>query len=108
LTAGFLTSVVGYVPPTAFEVKAVERHQFLKPSIAVRAVFQGRVGKPLQRFGYLMTPLAFVFVNRHPYSPPVHTVNQTCVSFHELFLYNHISLFVKGQQQVLSFVIDHG
>ena len=43
LNAGFLTGIVGYIPAAAFEVKTVQRHQFLQSAIAVRTVGQRRI-----------------------------------------------------------------
>jgi hypothetical protein len=41
LIAGFLTSIVGYVPATAFEMKTIYRHQPLQSAAAMGAVIQG-------------------------------------------------------------------
>jgi hypothetical protein len=70
LIAGFLTSIVGYVPATALEMKTIDRHQPLQSAAAMRAVLERWIGEFLQGFCYLTTFTAFVFVNRHGFSPP--------------------------------------
>jgi hypothetical protein len=70
LIAGFLTSIVGYVPATALEMKTIDRHQPLQSAAAMGAVMQRRIGEFLQGLSYLTASAAFIFVNRHGFSPP--------------------------------------
>jgi hypothetical protein len=70
LIAGFLTSIVGYVPATALEMKTIDRHQPLQSAAAMGAVIQGWIREFLQGLSYLTASAAFIFVNRHSFSPP--------------------------------------
>ena len=71
LTAGFLTGIVGYVPPATLEVKTVQRHQFFQSSIAVWTVAQRRIRELLQGFADLTAFVTLVLVDGHAYSPPI-------------------------------------